>query len=343
MCKCNVDGNASALNQRRSLTLRENLRTTVAVTDYGDNSRSSVNDKRVVFDFEIEFTNDGGLQGQGFRLDLDGDDIADEALAAHVIKELRLLMVGRVKIFNKQIVAEQHKRATTTQPSAIADSNATFVDLSHTIESGMITYKGLPAPLVCDHISRLQSRQLYAEGTEFQIGRIDMVANTGTYLDTPYHRYPDGFDLADLPLPLASNLPGVVVRAAGATGREIDWALFASADVAGRAVLVHSGWDRNWRTDAYFENHPFLTEGAAVYLRDHGARLVGIDSMNIDDTSGGARPVHSVLLAAGIPIVEHLTNLGGLPIDGFRFFATPPKVAGMGTFPVRAHAVLSRA
>lgn len=205
----------------------------------------------------------------------------------------------------------------------------------------MITYKGLPAPLVCDHLSFLQSRAHYAEGTEFQIGRIDMVANTGTYLDTPYHRYAHGFDLAALPLARISNLPGVVVRATGAVAREIDWTMFAASNVADRAVLVHTGWDRHWRTYAYFEGHPFLTEAAARFLRDQGAQLVGIDSMNIDDTSGQVRPVHSVLLDAGIPIVEHLTNLGTLPLDGFRFYATPPKVAGMGTFPVRAHAVIT--
>jgi arylformamidase len=217
---------------------------------------------------------------------------------------------------------------------------ARFIDLSHTIETGMITYKGLPAPLICDHLSREQSRSIYAPGTEFQIGRIDMVANTGTYLDTPFHRYADGFDLGGLALESCSDLPGVVVRAASQESRAIDRARFGAVEVRGRAVLVHTGWDRHWRTDQYFEGYPFLTEQAAIYLRDAGATLVGIDSHNIDDTSTGARPVHTTLLRAGIPIVEHMTNLGALPLSGFRFSAVPPKISGMGSFPVRAHARL---
>ncbi|QAY79663.1 cyclase family protein [Sphingosinicella sp. BN140058] len=200
----------------------------------------------------------------------------------------------------------------------------------------MITYKGLPAPLICDHLARAQSRGLYAEGTEFQIGRIDMVSNTGTYLDTPFHRYADGIDLAGLTLDSIADLPGIVVTAGD--GKAIGPSAFDGSDVRGRAVLVHTGWDRHWRTDAYFEGHPFLTEAAAIRLRDAGAALVGIDSHNIDDTSGNGRPVHTVLLAAGIPIVEHMTGLGNLPPSGFRFSAVPPKIRGMGTFPVRAHA-----
>jgi kynurenine formamidase len=296
-------------------------------------------DKRACFDFEIDFSNGGGIQGQGFRLDIDGDDIDDAALAAYIIRDLRLLMVGEVRILNKRIIEERHKRAASRGAAVVvADDDAALIDLSHTIESGMITYKGLPAPLICDHLSREKSRSVYAEGTEFQIGRIDMVANTGTYIDTPFHRYAHGHDLAGLPLAKASGLPGVVVRLEGFEGRAIDWHAFAATDVKGKAVLVQTGWDRHWRTDAYFEGHPFLTEKAARHLRDNGAELVGIDSFNIDDVSGGERPVHSVLLGAGIPIVEHMTGLSRLPIDGFSFWAVPPKVAGMGTFPVRAHA-----
>jgi kynurenine formamidase len=300
-----------------------------------------MNENRVVFDFDVKFSNGGGIQGQGFRLDIEGDDIGDDALAAYIIKDLRLLMVGTVTILNKQIIAEPHKRSS--QPSAVAEvaDGVRYVDLSHTIDTGMITCKGLPAPLVCDYISRRDSRASYAEGTEFQIGRIDMVGTTGTYLDTPYHRYENGFDLAGLPLETASGLPGIVVHALGATERRIDWTMFAASELAGRAVLVHTGWDSHWRTDRYFDGHPFLTEAAGVYLRDHGAKLVGIDSLNIDDTADRRRPVHSVLLAAGIPIVEHMTNLNVLPVDGFRFYATPPKIACMGTFPVRAHAVVT--
>ena len=300
-------------------------------------------DKRVAFDFALQFSNGGGLQGQGFRLDIDGDTISDEDLAAHIIQDLRLLMVGKVDILNKQIIDEQHKRKSSRENTSLVRSNARVVDLSHTIENGMVTYKGLPAPIVCDHISHLQSRTSYARGTEFQIGRINMVANTGTYIDTPYHRYPGGTDLSTTPLPSMAQLPGVVVRAAGFEGRAIEWTTFAAIDLFGRAVLVHTNWDRHWRTDQYFEGHPFLTEAAATYLRDRGAALVGIDSLNIDDTNNPTRPVHSILLEAGIPIVEHLTNLSALPIDGFVFSAVPPKIVAMGTFPVRAHAVLKTA
>lgn len=215
---------------------------------------------------------------------------------------------------------------------------AQFIDLSHTIESGMITYKGLPAPLICDHLSREQSRSIYAPGTEFQIGRIEMVSNTGTYLDTPFHRFADGVDLSGLTLESVSDLPGMVVRVDSSQSRAVDRAHFGALEVRGRAVLVHTGWDRHWRTDRYFEGFPFLTEQAAIYLRDAGAALVGIDSHNIDDTSTGERPVHTTLLRAGIPIVEHMTNLGALPLRGFHFTAVPPKISGMGTFPVRAHA-----
>ena len=298
-------------------------------------------DKRVRFDFEVDFLNGGGIQGQGFRLDIDGDDISDDALAAYIVADLRLLMVGDVRIRNKTIIAEAHKRGET-KPAEPLD-RPTIVDLSHVIEEGMVTYKGLPAPLICDHLSRVQSRQHYGEGTEFQIDRIEMVGNTGTYLDTPYHRYADGYDLAGLDLERIANSPGVVIRIEGSRGRAIDWAAFAASDVSGKAVLVHTGWDRHWRTDQYFEGHPYLTEAAAAYLRDQGAILVGIDSFNIDNVDGNTRPVHSTLLAAGIPIVEHMTNLGALPITGFRFTAAPPKVKAMGTFPVRAHATIDPA
>ena len=294
-------------------------------------------DKRVSFDFDVAFSNGGGIQGQGFRLDIDGDDIDDDALAAYIIRDLRLLMVGSVKILNKTIIAERHKRTTAVDEAGPVEGTHKY-DLSHVIESGMITYKGLPAPLVCDYLSRENSKAHYAEGTTFVIDRLDMVGNTGTYIDSPFHRYADGCDLAGLALDLISCVPAVVVRVAGATNRAVDWTEFAASNVKGKAVLVHTGWDRHWRTDAYFEGHPFLTEKAALYLRDQGARLVGIDSLNIDDTSGGARPVHTILLGAGIPIVEHLTGLEQLPIEGIRFSAVPPKVSRMGTFPVRAHA-----
>jgi kynurenine formamidase len=294
-------------------------------------------DKRVRFDFEVDFSNGGGIQGQDFRLDIEGDDISDDALAAYIIKDLRLLMVGEVRILNKIVIEERHKRSAKADGAV---DGARMVDLSHMIEGGMITYKGLPAPLICDHLSREQSRKIYAEGTEFHIGKIEMVANTGTYIDVPFHRYANGHDLTELALRKVSDVPGVIIRVTGIQERAIDWHHFAPVNCRGHAVLVHTGWDRHWRTDQYFEGHPFLTEKAALYLRDQGALLVGIDSLNIDDTSGGSRPVHSILLAAEIPIVEHLTGLSALPASGFRFSAVPPKVKGMGTFPVRAHASL---
>jgi kynurenine formamidase len=210
-----------------------------------------------------------------------------------------------------------------------------LVDLSHTIHDGLVTYPGLPAPVIRDHLSRADSRRTYAPGTEFHIGRIEMVANTGTYLDTPSHRFEGKPDLALVPLDALANLDGVVLHP-GTAGRRIDAAALGATDVRGKAVLVQTGWDRHFGTPAYGQGHPFLTRDAAERLRDGGAALVGIDSLNIDDTADGARPVHTVLLDAGVLVVEHLTNLSALPAAGFRFFAVPPRVRGMGTFPVRA-------
>jgi len=218
----------------------------------------------------------------------------------------------------------------------MSDARPRLIDLSHTIEAGMITYKGLPAPLVCDHLSREASRANYDAGTEFQIGRIEMVGNTGTYLDTPFHRYADGEDLGDVGLDRVAALPGIVVRAPDV--QAVDAGRFSELDLRGKAVLVHTGWARHWRTDAYFEDHPFLTEAAAAFLVEAGAALVGIDSHNIDDTRTRSRPVHTVLLGAGVPICEHMRGLELLPDDGFRFTAAPPKVKAFGTFPVRAFA-----
>jgi kynurenine formamidase len=297
-----------------------------------------MSEKRARFDFDIDFSNGGGLSGRAFRLDIEGDDISDEALADAVVRDLRLLMVDAVRIRNKSIVAEPHKRSGIAATASAAGQR--FVDLSHTIEDGMITYKGLPAPLICDHLSREASRTHYAPGTEFQIGRITMVANTGTYIDSPFHRYANGADVADFDLASIALLDAIVVRVTGMSGRAIPRSAFAAFDVRGKAVLVHTGWDAHWRTDRYFEGHPFLTADAAAFLRDAGARIVGIDSLNIDDTADLARPVHTTLLGAGIPIVEHLCRLDALPVTGARFSAVPPKVRGMGTFPVRAFAVV---
>jgi kynurenine formamidase len=214
-----------------------------------------------------------------------------------------------------------------------------YVDLSHTIRHGMVTYKGLPGPVICDFLSREASRAHYTDGAEFQIGRIDMVANTGTYVDCPFHRYADGRDLNDTPLERFAGLSGLVVRVPHRSRRVVDVEDFRRLDVAGRAVLVATGWDGYFGTPAYFEGHPYLTGAAAAWLRDRGAVLVGIDSHNIDDTTTqNGRPVHTTLLGAGIPIVEHLRGLDALPDAGFRFSAVPPKIAGLGTFPVRAFA-----
>jgi kynurenine formamidase len=215
-----------------------------------------------------------------------------------------------------------------------------IVDLSHVIEHGMTTYPGLPPPHICDFWTRAGSAENYDDGSSFQIGRIDMVANTGTYLDSPFHRYADGVDLADLPLLSLADLPGIVVRRPWENELATDAAHFEGLDVVGKAVLIHSGWDRHWRTDRYGDGHPFLTSEAADWLIANGAALVGIDSNNIDDTRVRARPVHTKLLAVNIPICEHMTALGSLPDEGFRFSAVPPKVRGMGTFPVRAYAVV---
>lgn len=210
-----------------------------------------------------------------------------------------------------------------------------LIDLSHLIEHGMTTYQGLPGPRICDFWEREASAANYDDGSSFQIGRIDMVANTGTYLDAPSHRYADGADIAGLKLEQLASLPGVIVRA---EAQAVDAGAFEGHDLAGKAVLVHTGWDRHWRSDAYSQGHPFLTEAAARLLAARNAALVGIDSYNIDDTGTRSRPVHTILLGAGVLICEHMTNLGALPDSGFAFTAVPPRIAGMGTFPVRAFA-----
>jgi arylformamidase len=217
-----------------------------------------------------------------------------------------------------------------------------LVDLSHEIEGGMVTYRGLPAPAISDWLTREASAGRYAPGTTFQIGKIDLLANTGTYIDAPFHRYPEGRDIAGYDLEAVADLPGVVIRASEAGGgRPLDAARFKSHELRGKAVLVHTGWDKHWRTDTYSSGqHPFVTRAAAEYLASSGAVLVGIDSLNIDDDKDGSRPAHTILLGAGVAIVEHLTNLAGVPDEGFRFYAVPPRVKGMGSFPVRAFAVV---
>jgi kynurenine formamidase len=228
-------------------------------------------------------------------------------------------------------------KTTLEVRSSSSNGRKRFIDLGHTVEHGMVTYKGMPGPVISNYRSREMSREYFAEGTEFHIGRIELVANTGTYVDAPFHRFPAGKDLSELPLASLADLPGVRITAD--QNRAVDVESFQDKDLAGKAVLVHTGWSRYWRTEKYFEDPPFLTRQAAEFLMKSRAALVGIDSMNIDDIHDKTRPVHTVLLQADIPIVEHLTNLEETPVEGFRFFAVPVKVKSFGSFPVRAFAI----
>jgi kynurenine formamidase len=296
---------------------------------------------RVELDFEITFRNGGGLQGQGFRLDIPGEDISDEDAGALLVRELGLLMVDTVRVTARRILVEPHRRRGGA--SEAGATGVRLLDLSHPVRDGLVTYPGLPAPVITDHLSREASRAVYAPGTEFQIGRIDMVANTGTYVDAPAHRFADGADLAGLPLERVVHLPAVVVDVRGSDSRAIGPEAFLPYEVRGRAVLVLTGWSRHFGTPAYGTGHPYLTEAAVDHLVAEGATLVGIDSLNIDDTTDQRRPVHTGLLAAGIPVCEHLTGLERLPTTGALFSAAPVMVEGMGTFPVRAWALVPAA
>jgi arylformamidase len=292
--------------------------------------------KRVKFDFEIYFTNGGSVKGEDFRLDIAGDDISDKELGDYIVEDMRLLMVGQTRILNKAILTEPHKRKPIN-----GTRGKTFVDLSHTIEDGLVTYKGLPAPIICDYLSREDSKKFYEEGTQFQIGKIEMVSNTGTYIDCPFHRYENGKDLSEVELERFVDIPGKVIRTPYKESLEVGIDLLRNHEIRNRAVLIHTGWDENWNTPRYYENHPYLTKEAAEYLRDCEVKLVGIDSHNIDNTRTKSRPVHTTLLGAEILIVEHLCNLNAVPDDGFVFSAVPPKFKSVGTFPVRAHAKIN--
>ncbi len=283
-------------------------------------------DKRVQFDFEIYFTNGGSIKG---------DDIAEKALADYLIEDMRLLMVGEAKILNKEIISEAHKR----KPISSAAGQTVFIDLSHTIEDGLVTYKGLPAPIICDYLSREDSKHFYEAGTEFQIGKIEMVANTGTYLDCPFHRYENGKDLSEIGLEAFTDLNAVMISVPFTNTLAVTEEHLKNYELRNHAVLIHTGWgDKHWNTESYYEDHPYLTQAAAEYLKSCEVKLVGIDSHNIDNTKGRSRPVHTTLLGAEILIVEHLCNLYLLPQDGFTFSAIPTKFKGVGTFPVRAMA-----
>jgi kynurenine formamidase len=317
---------------------RSALVITGPLVDHQQMSESPQDQWRAVFDITITFSNGGGLSADGFRIDLPTAQTDSDTVAQLFIRQLGLTMVDAADVANLQVIQEPHKNPAGTPTPAGA--RRTMVELSHTIRDGLVTYPGLPTPRIGDHLSWEASHAIYGPGTEFQMGRIDMVSNTGTYLDTPAHRHRDGVDLSGLGLDRLVDLPGVLVRVTGSTSRAIDAALFAPFDVAGKAVLVETGWSRHFGTEAYGTGHPYLTKAAADWLVDQGAALVGIDSLNIDDTTDAARPVHTALLSAGIPVVEHLHGLDQLPITNFRFTATPPLIEGMGTFPVRAFATL---
>lgn len=214
-----------------------------------------------------------------------------------------------------------------------------FVELSHPITDGMVTYPGLPGPVIREHTSRAESTANLAEGVSFAIHGIDLVANTGTYLDSPYHYHADGADLAALPPERLVDVPITVIRAVGVPS--VGAALLGDPGMLwGQAVLIETGWSRHWGTPAYLTGSPYLTAEAARVLIDANVALVGVDALNVDDVTDRTRPVHHGLLGAGIPIVEHLTNLAALPDHGARLTAVPPPVQGMATFPVRALARL---
>lgn len=300
-------------------------------------------DYRASFDAIIRFSNGGDLIAHGFRVDVPSPDVDEAAIAALFVASLGLLMTDSVELSNVEIFAEPHK-GTRGGPSDRAHGPAAaggrLVELSHVIKAGMITYPGLPGPEISPYLTREASRVRYAPGTEFAIDRLTMVGNTGTYLDAPYHRYRDGADLSAITLAQTADLPAMVIRVTGARQPGIDVGALAALDVRGRAVLLHTGDDTRFGSPAYAETRHFLTRAGAAWLADHNAALVGIDALNIDDTVDAERPAHTVLLAAGIPVVEHLTGLGQLPPTGARFTAAPVRIERFGTIPVRAFARL---
>ncbi|WP_448808679.1 cyclase family protein [Agromyces bauzanensis] len=307
-------------------------------------------DHRARFDAEIDFVNGGGLRAEGFRLDLPSADLDEAAIAELLVRHLGLALVGRVALTNLEIVEEAHRGSRGVAEAGAVGGAASraaggrrgeLVDLSHAIRAGLVTYPGIPAPTITPHLTREASREHYAPGTEFAIDLITLAGNTGTYLDSPYHRYAEGGDLASLPLETLVGLPAEVFHLTDAAGRGIPAEVFFDRDLAGTAALLHTGWSRHFGAPEYAHGSPFLTEAGARHLVEAGVALVGIDALNIDDTeSGGTRPAHSILLAAGVHVVEHLTALDRLPARGARFTAVPPRVEHFGTFPVRAFAEL---
>ncbi|MDF2846105.1 MAG: cyclase family protein [Oerskovia sp.] len=316
-------------------------------------------EQRAHFDAHVTFANGGSLRAEGFRLDVPSADLQPDDVARLLVRHLGLALVGSVEITGLTVVEEPHvgsrgvgegdrADAEGDLPVAEGDRATRLVDLSHTLREGLVTYPGLPAPTITPFLTRADSVAKYAPGTQFAMDVLTMIGNTGTYLDSPFHRYDGGTDLSGLELRTLVGLPAELFRLSEVVdtsrggARGIGAEVFLDRVLAGSAVLLQTGWDRHFGTPAYGEPAPFLTEAGAQHLVDAGVTLVGIDSLNIDDTdpvtSGGARPAHSLLLAAGIHVVEHLTNLGDVPPRGARFTAVPPKVEGFGTFPVRAFA-----
>jgi arylformamidase len=298
---------------------------------------------RASFDASVTFANGGGLTATGFRVDVPSPDVDEAGIAALFVASLGLLMTQSVELGHVEVFAEPHKGTRggpSDRPAAPPSGRGTLVELSHVIRAGMVTYPGLPGPEITTHLTREASRARYAPGTEFTIGRISLVGNTGTYLDAPYHRYAGGADLAAIGLDRTAGLPAVVVRVTGAQRRGVGVGALAALDVRGAAVLLHTGDDARFGTPAYEQDAHFLTEAGAAWLAGQDPALVGIDAVNIDDPADGRRPAHSLLLGAGIPVVEHLTGLGQLPPAGAFFTAAPLRVEGFGTIPVRAFARL---
>lgn len=309
-------------------------------------------DYRAVFDFTVTFVNGGDLSGTDFRLDLPAEDLDEPEIGRLLVQHLGLALVDAIELRELRTVAEQHRGsrgvAAPVDAEAPGATPVRVVDLSHPIRAGLVTYPGLPAPVITPHLTREASRATYAPGTEFAMDVITMIGNTGTYLDSPFHRYGDGADLAGLDLSTLVGLRAEVFHLTDAwtpERRGIRPETLADRDVRGAAVLLHTGWDRHFGEPEYGVGAPYLTGEAAQWLIDQGVVLVGIDSVNIDDTApetGGARPAHTLLLGAGVHVVEHLTNLDELPPSGARFTAAPPAVEGFGTFPVRAFAQVPR-
>jgi arylformamidase len=294
---------------------------------------------RARFDARVGFTNGGGLQAQGFIVDVPSAEVRPDEVAEIFLASLGLLMAGEVELENLEIVEAPHKGSRGGPATVVAEGNKeTYVELSHVIREGMITLPNLPAPRFGKHLTREASQQIYAPGTEFEIGEFTMVTNTGTYLDSPYHRYPDGHDLTGFALERTTDLPAVVVRVQDSEKLGIDAATLAPYDVQNKAVLLHTGDDARFGTPAYVQNPHFLTRDGSEWLIRNEAALVGVDAGNIDDMTDGTRPAHTLLLGAGIPIVEHLTGLASVPPTGATFSAAAPRIEGLGTFPVRAYA-----